>query len=145
MVCLSFLRFFWARFNGTWQTFLTPALGQTSYGIYVGKNLTADGSVFLAGYGDEPSSHWLEIVPRRQHAAGAMISVGCTDAASFPGRLIKVPQAPVTFKYITMNYSSFAGFPAPLTNGGLNEHHVAGRDIWSPSRKELRAMTPRPQ
>ena len=44
-----------------------------------------------------------------------------------------------------MNYSSFAGFPAPLTNGGLNEHHVAARDIWSPSRKELRAMTPRPQ
>jgi dipeptidase len=32
-----------------------------------------------------------------------------------------------------------------LTNGGLNEHHVAGRDIWSPSRKELHAMTPRPQ
>ena len=34
-----------------------------------------------------------------------------------------------------MNYSAFAGFPAPLTNGGLNEHHVAARDIWSPSRE----------
>ena len=32
-----------------------------SYGIYIGKKVTADGSVFLAGYGDEPSSHWLEV------------------------------------------------------------------------------------
>jgi dipeptidase len=124
---------------------LSPAFAPASYGIYIGKNLTADGSIFLAGYGDEPSSHWLEIVPRRQHPAGAEIAVGATKEASFPGQLIKVPQAVVTFKYITMNYSSFAGFPAPLTNGGLNEHHVAGRDIWSPSRKELRDMTPRPQ
>ncbi len=124
---------------------LTPAIGHASYGIYVGKNLTADGSVFLAGYGDEPSSHWLEIVPRRQHPAGATITVGATHEARYPGQLIKIPQAAVTFKYITMNYSSFAGFPAPLTNGGLNEHHVAGRDIWSPSRNELRAMTPKPQ
>jgi dipeptidase len=124
---------------------LTPSLTHASYGIYVGKNLTADGSVFLAGYGDEPSSHWLEIVPRREHKAGATITVGATAAASYPGQLIQIPQAAVTFKYITMNYSSFAGFPAPLTNGGLNEHHVAGRDIWSPSRKELRAMTPKPQ
>ena len=45
-----------------------PAFG--SYGIYVGKNLTADGSVFLAGYGDEPSSHWLEIVPAPRLARG---------------------------------------------------------------------------
>lgn len=124
---------------------IVPALAHASYGIYVGKNLTADGSVFLAGYGDEPSSHWLEIVPRRQHVAGATVTVGCTDAARYPGKLIKIPQAPITFRYITMNYSSFAGFPAPLTNGGLNEHHVAGRDIWSPSRKELRDMTPKPQ
>jgi dipeptidase len=124
---------------------LAPALARTSYGIYVGKNLTTDGSVFLAGYGDEPSSHWLEIVPRRHHMADATITVGATEAASYPGKLIQIPQVPVTLKYITMNYSSFAGFPAPLTNGGLNEHHVAGRDIWSPSRKELREMTPKPQ
>ena len=29
-----------------------------SYGIYIGRNLTADGHAWLAGYGDEPSSHW---------------------------------------------------------------------------------------
>jgi dipeptidase len=116
-----------------------------SYGIYVGKNCTADGSVFLGGYGDEPSSHWLEIVPRREHPAGATIKVGATDKARYPGELIEIPQVRVTAKYITMNYSAFAGFPAPLTNGGLNEHHVAARDIWSPSREELRKMTPNPQ
>src|SRR4051812_29969101 len=32
-----------------------------SYGLYIGKNLTGDGIAYLAGYGDEPSSHWLEI------------------------------------------------------------------------------------
>ncbi|MCI0538455.1 MAG: C69 family dipeptidase [Verrucomicrobiales bacterium] len=118
---------------------------QASYGIYVGKNLTADGSVFLAGYGDEPSSHWLDIVPRREHPEGTMIVAGADRRAQYPGELIQIPQARVTFRYITMNYSSFAGFPKPLSNGGLNEHHVAGRDIWSPSREELRRMTPNPQ
>ena len=44
-----------------------------------------------------------------------------------------------------MNYTSYAGFPAPLTNGGLNEHQVAIRDVWSPSRPELVAMTPEDQ
>ncbi|MFT6711109.1 MAG: hypothetical protein ACJATO_001491, partial [Arenicella sp.] len=42
-----------------------------SYAIYVGKNLTVDGSVLLGGSGDEVSSHWLEIVPRQQHPTGA--------------------------------------------------------------------------
>ena len=116
-----------------------------SYGIYVGKNLTADGSVFLAGYGDEPSSHWLEIVPAREWPSGATIKVGATAAARFPGVLIEIPQVHSTAKYITMNYSSFAGFPAPLTNGGLNQYLVAARDIWSPSREELQTMTPNPQ
>jgi dipeptidase len=37
-----------------------------SYGIYIGKDYTADGNGFLAGYGDEPSSHWLEITPRKK-------------------------------------------------------------------------------
>jgi dipeptidase len=124
---------------------LVPRSTFASYGIYVGKNLTADGSVFLGGYGDEPSSHWLEIVPRREHRKGATIRVGATGEARYPGELIEIPQAAVTAKYITMNYSAFAGFPAPLTNGGLNEHHVAARDIWSPSREELRRMTPNPQ
>ncbi len=124
--------------------FACPSV-HASYGIYVGKNLTADGSVFLAGYGDEPSSHWLEIVPARTHEPDATVSVGVTDRARYPGELMDIPQARRTFKYITMSYSAFAGFPAPLTNGGMNEHHVAARDIWSPSRPELREMTPNPQ
>jgi len=124
---------------------LVPLEVSASYGIFVGKNRTADGSSFLAGYGDEPSSHWLEIIPRREHADGSVISVGATEHARYPGTLIKIPQVRTTSKYITMNYSAFAGFPAPLTNGGLNEHGMAARDIWSPSRDELRQMTPSPQ
>jgi dipeptidase len=116
-----------------------------SYGIYVGKKLTADGSVFLAGYGDEPSSHWLEIVPAREWPDGTTIKVGANARAQFPGELIEIPQVRQTAKYITMNYSSFAGFPAPLTNGGMNQYHVAARDIWSPSCPELLKMTPKPQ
>lgn len=116
-----------------------------SYCIYIGKNLTVDGCVFLGGYGDEPSSHWLEIVPARNHAPGAMILVGVTDRAELPGVLREIPQVARTAKYITMNYSEYAGFPAPLTNGGLNEHGVAARDVWSPSRPELVRMTPSPQ
>lgn len=116
-----------------------------SYAIFVGKNLTADGSTFLGGTGDEPSSHWLEIVARTSHAAGSTVRVGVTKEAYFPGELIDIPQVPVTARYITMNYSEYDGFPAPLTNGGLNEYGVAARDVWSPSRKELRQMTANPQ
>jgi dipeptidase len=133
------------RISAVLVLFLFADAVQASYGIYVGRNCTADGSVFLAGYGDEPSSHWLEMVPRREHSAGATIKVGATRQARYAGELIEIPQARVTAKYITMNYSAFAGFPAPLTNGGLNEHHVAARDVWSPSREELRRMTPDPQ
>lgn len=118
----------------------SPALA--SYAFYVGSDLTADGSVLLGGTGEEPSSHWLEIVPRRQHGPGAQITVGATERASLPARLSSIPQVAKTARYITMNYSSYAGFPAPITNGGLNEHQVAIRDVWSPSRKELVAMTP---
>jgi dipeptidase len=121
----------------------TPALA--SYAIYVGRNLTADGSTLLGGTGDEPSSHWLEIVPKRAHPAGETIKVGVTESATYPGELIDIPQAPLTAGYITMNYSEYEGFPAPLTNGGLNEYGVAVRDVWSPSREELLKMTPRPQ
>lgn len=126
----------------------TTLMGSTalaSYGYYVGKNLTADGSVLIGGTGEEPSSHWLEIVPRRQHAAGTMITVGATPEARLPARLSELPQVPETYRYITMNYSSYAGFPAPITNGGLNEHQVAIRDIWSTSRSELIEMTPADQ
>ena len=116
-----------------------------SYGIYVGKNLTEDGSVLLGGTGDEVSSHWLEIVRRAQHEEGETIRVGVDSAAAIPGEFIEIPQARRTLKYLTMNYSDYMGFPSPLTNGGLNERHLAARDIWSPSRKELVERTPRPQ
>jgi dipeptidase len=121
----------------------TPA--GASYAIFVGKNLTADGSTLLGGTGDEPSSHWLEIVPRKTHPAGTTIRVGVDSRATFPGELIDIPQVRETARYITMNYSEYEGFPAPLTNGGLNEYGVAARDVWSDSRKELQAMTPKPQ
>lgn len=124
---------------------VVPSSLHASVAVYVGKNLTADGSVILAGYGDEPSSHWLEIVPRQQHAPGATITVGVTHQANHPGKLTKIPQVAETFKFITTNYSYWAGFPAPLTNGGLNEHQVAARDVALSTRPELLRMTPRPQ
>ncbi|WP_433869319.1 C69 family dipeptidase [Saccharopolyspora sp. CA-218241] len=113
-----------------------------SIAFYVGKNRTASGATMLGGFGHEPSSHWTEIVPRRQHPPGSTITVGATGEADLPGRLTEIPQVPETAKYITSNYSEFAGFPAPLTNGGLNEHQVAARDVWSDSRPELVEMTP---
>ncbi|TXH39226.1 MAG: dipeptidase [Rhodospirillaceae bacterium] len=116
-----------------------------SYGLYIGSNLTADGIAYLAGYGDEPSSHWLEICPRALHAAGATVSVGVTPEADMPGHLIEIPQAEETARNIRVSYSYFRGVPAPLTNGGLNEYGVAVRDIWSTSRAELIAMTPKDQ
>jgi len=108
-----------------------------SIGIYIGHELTADGSTLVGGFGHEPSSHWIEIVPRRSFPEGAEMRVGVTENARIPGKLTTIPQARETAKYITSNYSEFAGFPPPLTNGGLNEHGVAARDIWSPSRDEL--------
>ncbi|MDZ7770516.1 MAG: C69 family dipeptidase [Woeseiaceae bacterium] len=120
-----------------------PALA--SYGIYVGRNLTTDGSVYLGGSGDEVSSHWLEIVPAAVHEPGATITVGVDSTAFLPGEFITIPQVSRTARYITMNYTEYEGFPPPLTNGGLNEHGVAARDIWSDSRPELVAMTPNPQ
>ncbi|MDQ7250788.1 C69 family dipeptidase [Dongia sedimenti] len=113
-----------------------------SYGLYIGKNLTADGIAYLAGYGDEPSSHWLEIEPRRHHGPGEMITVGVTPSADLPGLLLQIPQVDETARHIRVSYSYYKGVPAPLTNGGLNEYGVAVRDIWSTSRAELIAMTP---
>ncbi len=118
---------------------------QASFGIYIGKNLTVDGSVLLGGTGEEVSSHWLEIVPRATHPEGSTTTVGVDERATYPGVLIDIPQVRETAKYITMNYTYFEGLPPPLTNGGLNEHGVAARDIWSPSRADLRSMTPNPQ
>jgi dipeptidase len=116
-----------------------------SYAIYVGRNLTEDGSVMIGGSGDEVSSHWLEVVSAQDHPAGATVKVGVTADAFIPGERTEIPQVGHTYRYLTMNYSEYEGFPPPLTNGGLNEHGVAARDVWSPSRPELVAMTPRPQ
>lgn len=123
----------------------TPQAVLGSVAIYVGKNLTKDGSVLLAGYGDEPSSHWLSIVARRQHPAGATITVGGIATSRLPGELIQIPQAQQTFRYISMDYSYYSGLPAPLTNGGMNEHGLAVRDVALGSRRELVEMTPNPQ
>jgi len=121
----------------------TPA--EKSIALYVGRNLTEDGSVLLGGFGHEPSSHWLEITPAREFPAGTTVEVGVTSEARYPGQRIRIPQVGLTARFVTSNYSEFAGFPSPLTNGGLNEHHVAARTVWSPSRQELRDMTPNPQ
>lgn len=116
-----------------------------SIALYVGRNLTEDGSVLLGGFGHEPSSHWYEITPARTFPPGTTIEVGITEDARIPGRRFRISQATETLRFITTNYSEFAGFPPPLTNGGLNERHVAARDVWSPSRQELVEATPTPQ
>ena len=113
-----------------------------SYGIYIGKNYSTAGHAWLAGYGDEPSSHWLEIVPRQTHPEGATITVGVTADAKLPGQLTQIPQVSETARHLRVSYSYYLGVPAPLTNGGLNEHGVAVRDIWSPTRPDLVALTP---
>lgn len=127
------------------DTAITDPSPAKSIAIYVGRELTDDGSVLLGGFGHEPSSHWLEITPARTFPEGTTVEVGITDEARIPGRRFRIPQVASTFRYITTNYSEFAGFPPPLTNGGLNEHHVAARDVWSPSRPELVEMTELPQ
>lgn len=121
------------------------ALPAKSIAIYVGGDLTADGSVLLGGFGHEPSSHWYEVTPRRRFPEGTRVEVGVTAQARIPGERMWIPQVEETARFLTTNYSEFAGFPPPLTNGGLNEHGVAARDVWSPSRAELVAMTPTPQ
>jgi dipeptidase len=118
---------------------------EKSIGFYVGRDLTADGASLLGGFGHEPSSHWIDVVPAQWHPEGATLEVGVTGDARLSGELIEIPQATRTAKYISSTYSEFAGFPPPLTNGGLNEYGVAARDIWSPSREELVEMTPDPQ
>jgi dipeptidase len=115
---------------------------EKSIGFYVGSELTDSGAPLLGGFGHEPSSHWIDIVPAQDHPSGASIEVGVTEDARLPGELIEIPQVEQTAAYISSTYSEFAGFPPPLTNGGLNEHGVAARDIWSPSREELVEMTP---
>lgn len=83
-----------------------------SIAFYVGKNLTDDGHTLIGGFGHEPSSHWVEVVPAQDHLEDATVTVGVTEDAGMPGELMEIPQAPHTFRYITSNYSEFAGFPA---------------------------------
>ena len=64
---------------------LWAPITSASYAIYVGKNLTADGSVMIGGSGDEVSSHWLEVVPQATHPEGATVTVGVTAEAFMPG------------------------------------------------------------
>ena len=116
-----------------------------SYALYIGRNHSADGIAYLGGYGDEPSSHWLEIVGAATHADAAVITVGVTPAANMPGVLTDIPQVAATARHIRTSYSYYKGVPAPITNGGLNEHGVAVRDVWSTSRQQLIAMTPADQ
>ncbi len=113
-----------------------------SYAFYIGNTLTADGNAYLAGYGDEPSSHWLELVPRQQHPANATITVGVTPDAIMPGKLSDIPQVSETARHLRVSYTYYRGVPAPLTNGGVNEYGVAVRDVWSTSSAQLQALTP---
>jgi dipeptidase len=116
-----------------------------SYAVYIGRERSDDECAYLAGYGDEPSSHWLEVVPHVHHGEDATIEVGVTPEAATPGVRATIPQAPETFRHLRVSYSHFLGVPPPLTNGGLNEHGVAVRDVWSPSSERLTAMTPENQ
>ncbi len=116
-----------------------------SYGIYIGKSHTSTGIPYLAGYGDEPSSHWLTIEPAQTFDADATITVGVTPQADMPGHLTQIPQARATARNLRVEYSYYLGVPGPLTNGGLNEHGVAVRDIWSTSSNALIALTPKDQ
>jgi hypothetical protein len=71
---------------------ILPAPSRASYAIFVGSHLTTDGSTFLGGTGDEPSSHWLEIVPDRNCPNGSLIQVGVDRRATYPGELMEIPQ-----------------------------------------------------
>ncbi|OAQ61251.1 dipeptidase domain-containing protein [Pochonia chlamydosporia 170] len=126
---------------------LAPFVPQSlaSYAFYVGKNLTQHGSVMVGGTGEEVSSHWLQLFPAKNHTLNETVTVGVTDKATIPGELIRIPQVSHTFRYLSMEYSDYEGFPAPLTNGGLNEKGVAVRDVWASNRDELINMTPTPQ
>lgn len=128
--------------RGAGKAFRQP---DKSFAVYVGKNRSATGHTMLGGFGHEPSSHWMEVVPAQDHPKDSKITVGATDEADMPGKLTKIPQARHTYRYLTSNYSEFTGMPAPLTNGGLNEKGLAARDVWSNSRKELLDMTPKDQ
>ncbi|MEM7210164.1 MAG: C69 family dipeptidase [Pseudomonadota bacterium] len=116
-----------------------------SYAIYIGCDHTADGIAYVAGYGDEPSSHWLELAPQKEHDPHSTVTVGVTSDAEMPGSLCEIPQARYTARCLRVNYSQYRGTPAPITNGGLNEYGVAVFDVWSKSSQALIEMTPSDQ
>ena len=62
-----------------------------------------------------------------------------------PGVRSHIPQVARTARHLRVSYSYYKGVPAPITNGGLNEHGVAVRDVWSTSSDRLNAMTPADQ
>jgi hypothetical protein len=124
---------------------LHAACTTASYAFYVGSELTASGSVMIGGTGEEVSSHCLQLFPAADYASNATVTVGVTADAVLPGHLLKIPQVRHTYRYLSMEYSDYEGFPAPLTNGGLNENGVAVRDVWASNRMELYDMTPNPQ
>ncbi len=115
-----------------------------SVSIFVGKELTKYDNVFLAGYGDEPSSHYFYYADKR-FPEEDKVEVGLNSEAKFPGEKIEIPEVDETYRYITSRYSCYKGLPAPLENGGVNENQVAAAAVWSPSRPELKDMTPDPQ
>lgn len=126
-----------------WLLFVKAA--SASYAFYVGKNLTANKATLIGGTGEEVSSHSLKLVPAQDHPANATITVGVTDQAVIPGQRITIPQVSHTYRYMSMEYSDYEGFPAPLTNGGVNEMGVGVRDVWASNRQDLVDMTPTPQ
>src|SRR5699024_8119869 len=113
-----------------------------SIAFYVGGDLTEDGHPMLGGFGHEPSSHWVEIVPAQEHQEDATITVGATEDADLPGELTEIPQTEETYRYITSNYSEVAGVRTPLMYGGIDAQNVAASDVWADSRQALGDMTP---
>ena len=79
-----------------------------------------DGRACLAGYGDEPSSHWLELIEGQRHGSDDWIEVGMSEEGLMPGVRTLIKQAPLTARHLRVSYSYYEGVPAPLTNGGLN-------------------------
>ena len=116
-----------------------------SVSFYVGRDLTVDGCVFLAGYGDEPSSHYFYLAEGEENKPGDVREAGVNQEAKFPGERIEIPLPERPLRYITARYSAWKGLPPPLENGGLNEQKVAAAAVYSPSRPELKEMTPVPQ
>ena len=83
----------------------------------------------LGGFGHGQFNYWIEIVPCQQFPADATTTVGILGDADIPGKLTGISQVEGTDKYIPSFYSEWAGFPPPLTNGGLNEHGFVTRNV----------------